>query len=179
MTGKTHSARRRGSVWAVFLAYSAWVLWMMLFARLEKAQVVSFGEYAQGHLELIPLGTITGQLALAGGGSAHALANLGGNVLLFAPFGVLLPALLRPLRRFWRFLAVFAGSVAAVETAQLLLRVGFCDVDDLLLNCLGAALGFLLWRWTGSRHPSVPRSGAAGIGAMSGQLPEIQGDQDQ
>ena len=144
MTGKIHSAGRRGSVWAVFLAYSAWVLWMMLFARLETAQAASLGEYARGHLELIPLGTITGQLALAGEGSAHALANLGGNVLLFAPFGVLLPALFCPLRRFWRFLAAFAGSVAAVEIMQLLLRVGVCDVDDLLLNCLGAALGFLV-----------------------------------
>lgn len=134
-------------VGAIFAFYSALILWLMLFARLETAQAASLGEYAQGHLELIPLGTITGQLALAGEGSVHALANLGGNVLLFAPFGVLLPTLFRPLRRFWRFLIIFAGSIAAVELAQLLLRVGFCDVDDLLLNALGASLGFLLWRF--------------------------------
>lgn len=153
MTGKNrmvHEQRpalRRGVVGAIFALYSALILWLMLFARLEAAQAVALGEYVQVHLELIPLSTVTGQLALAKMGNVHAIANLGGNVLLFAPFGVLLPARFQPLRRFWRFLAVFAGSVAAVEILQLLLRVGFCDVDDLLLNALGASLGFLAWRW--------------------------------
>lgn len=140
----------RAGVWSVFIIYSALILWLMLFARLETAPAVSLAEYTPGHLELVPLGTITGQLALAGEGNGHALANLGGNVLLFAPFGWLLPALFRPLRQLRRFLAVFAGSITAVELLQLLLRVGFCDVDDLLLNFLGASLGFLIWRWTAS-----------------------------
>ena len=33
----------------------------------------------------------------------------------------------------------------AVETIQLVTRVGIFDVDDLMLNTLGAALGYLVF----------------------------------
>ena len=161
-------------VGAISAFYSALILWLMLFARLEAAQAVSLAQYAHGHLELVPLRTIAGQLTLAAEGNLHAISNLGGNVLLFAPFGWLLPSLFRPLRRYRRFIAVFAGSVAAVELAQLLLRVGFCDVDDLLLNALGASLGFLLWRLTRDRPVSLrkqgrqhPRDGSSASGSSA------------
>lgn len=133
---------RRALLWAVFALYTAWILWMMLFGRLDAAQAVSLPQYAENHLGLVPLKTILGQLKLSLEGSRHAILNLGGNVGLFVPFGWFLPGLFRPLRRYGRFLAVFAGAVVVVELAQLLLRVGCCEVDDLLLNCAGASLGF-------------------------------------
>ena len=39
----------------------------------------------------------------------------------------------------------------AVELIQLITKVGSCDVDDMLLNTLGAAAGYLCYRlvqWT-------------------------------
>ena len=32
--------------------------------------------------------------------------------------------------------------MTVVEVLQMLLRVGVCDVDDLILNTLGAAIGY-------------------------------------
>ena len=38
-------------------------------------------------------------------------------------------------------------SVSCVEVLQVLFTVGICDVDDLLLNLLGASIGYGLYRF--------------------------------
>lgn len=71
--------------------------------------------------------------------------QVGMNAVMFLPFGFLLPVLWRKCRN-WKAttLAGFATS-ALIELLQL-----FCfratDVDDLLMNTLGALLGYLLAR---------------------------------
>lgn len=66
------------------------------------------------------------------------------NVAAFVPLGLLLPLAARPFRR-W-YIAVPTGFLAslAVETLQYLTRRGTWDVDDLLTNTLGCALGYCL-----------------------------------
>lgn len=137
---------RRIVLWALFLVYTAWLLWLLLFRRLDSASAQALPGYAAAHLQLFPLATVTEQLAQLARGSRGAWVNLAGNVALFVPEGILLPALFRPLRKGRRCLLGFAGAVILVELLQLLLRVGACDVDDLLLNSLGAGLGFAGWK---------------------------------
>ena len=50
------------------------------------------------------------------------------------------------MQRFWKVTVLAAGIMAVVELAQMLLLVGTCDVDDLILNVTGAALGYWLFR---------------------------------
>ena len=133
-------------VWCAFAAWCLWLLWMLIFSRLDTPSPMSLEEYARGHLVVKPLRTVTKQIALAVRGDLHAISNLGGNTLLFLPVGLAMPALMPGLRRFFRFLPAFAGAIVIVELAQLFLRVGVCEVDDLLLNCAGAAVGFFLWK---------------------------------
>jgi glycopeptide antibiotics resistance protein len=84
---------------------------------------------------------------------------LAGNVLAFVPVGILVP-LLRPSdRRPWLTVLVAGfGLSFLVELGQLLgsLRVGFnyrqADVDDIIVNTLGALAGYALLvgtRWLG------------------------------
>jgi len=56
------------------------------------------------------------------------MTNICGNVIGFVPYGYILPVV-----------------SLTVETIQLITRVGCFDVDDLILNTLGAALGYLLF----------------------------------
>lgn len=84
------------------------------------------------------------------GYAGYAVINLFGNILLFIPAGLFLPRLYRAQRHFLVFLLTSVLSITAVETLQYLLRVGSADIDDLILNCLGMALGFMLFRF--SRH---------------------------
>jgi glycopeptide antibiotics resistance protein len=80
------------------------------------------------------------------------LADLFGNVLLFAPLGFLLPLLVPTIRRWWQVLAVGAGISLLVELYQLTWPlVRNASVDDLLMNALGALLGFAALRLTGYR----------------------------
>lgn len=136
--------------WIIFLVYAGWLLWLLLFRRLGSAQVASLGEYTAGHLGLVPLRTISNQAVLALKGDRHAISNLGGNLLLFVPVGVFLPSLFRSLRPFPAFLAAFVGSIIVVELCQLFLRIGFCEIDDVLLNTVGAVMGYVIWKRKGS-----------------------------
>ena len=43
-----------------------------------------------------------------------------------------------------RVLLTTAAVITAVEVFQLFTLVGSCDIDDLILNVIGAALGFLI-----------------------------------
>ena len=71
-----------------------------------------------------------------------ALINLLGNVVMFVPLGLFLPLIFTKLRKLWRTLFTVTLLIAVVEIAQLFTLLGSCDVDDLILNLLGAALGY-------------------------------------
>ena len=65
------------------------------------------------------------------------------NILLFLPFGALLPAAVPVLRRWWCCIyAAFATSMM-LETVQLLTERGYCQLDDVVTNTFGAAIGYL------------------------------------
>lgn len=71
--------------------------------------------------------------------------NIFGNVVGFVPFGCILPVMDR---RFQNVLLVTVSGFSlslCVETVQLIFRVGCFDVDDLVLNTLGAFLGYMLF----------------------------------
>lgn len=71
--------------------------------------------------------------------------NIAGNVIAFMPFGFYLPMLFK---RIQGFFPVFLFSLLFslfVETAQLVFKVGCLDVDDLFLNTLGGAAGYLVF----------------------------------
>jgi glycopeptide antibiotics resistance protein len=77
------------------------------------------------------------------------LAELFANVLLFAPFGFLLPLLVPAMRRWWRVLAAGAGVSLLIELSQIAWpSVRKADANDVLMNALGALLGFAALRLT-------------------------------
>ena len=62
------------------------------------------------------------------------------------PLGMLLPVLFRTMRHFWTCLPLCALTAVGVEWLQWVTATGAADVDDSILNFLGAALGYLLVR---------------------------------
>jgi glycopeptide antibiotics resistance protein len=79
----------------------------------------------------------------------ETLAEAFGNLLLFAPFGFLVSLLVPAMRRWWRVLAAGAGVSLLIELYQLAWpSVRRADVNDLLMNALGALLGFGALRLT-------------------------------
>ena len=75
------------------------------------------------------------------------LAGAAGNVALFVPLGFLLPLLAPRFDRPWKTVAAGFCLSTAVELTQLAFPgIRRPDVNDVLLNTLGTAVGFLAYR---------------------------------
>lgn len=75
----------------------------------------------------------------------NSFENLIGNVVVFLPFGFLLPCIHRPSRRGWLLLAETFLFVTGIEVFQLFSALGAFDVDDIILNCAGSFIGYLIF----------------------------------
>ncbi|MEU0430754.1 VanZ family protein [Streptomyces sp. NPDC006290] len=74
-----------------------------------------------------------------------AFKQIGGNLVLGVPFGVLLPVVFPKTRGILRVLALTAAVMLLVELVQGALITGRSfDIDDVILNTTGALVGYLL-----------------------------------
>ena len=74
-----------------------------------------------------------------------AVKQIGGNILLGVPFGVLVPVVAPRTRGLLRVLLLTAVVMLLVEFAQGALVTGRAfDIDDVILNTGGALIGYLL-----------------------------------
>lgn len=90
----------------------------------------------------IPFTTI--RIYLAHLDSAFWVSQFAGNLILLLPLGLFGPIALPWLSRWWRVLLVALLFSASIEFAQLFIRDRSADVDDVMLNVIGALLGYLL-----------------------------------
>ena len=74
----------------------------------------------------------------------RAFANLVGNAILFAPLGLFLPLIHKIFRNSFVFIFVTTGIVSTMEFLQYYFNVGSADVDDIILNVLGAIIVFYI-----------------------------------
>ncbi|MCR5357708.1 MAG: VanZ family protein [Lachnospiraceae bacterium] len=73
--------------------------------------------------------------------SAYAIEN----VLLFIPFGILVPLMARFFKKWWNLvLAAFITSLL-IELTQLITGRGYFETDDILLNTFGAFVGYVVF----------------------------------
>lgn len=68
--------------------------------------------------------------------------NLALNILMFVPFGFLLPIGVRKLRSFWKTYLAGLLFTVLIELAQLALRRGVVEMDDIFNNFLGTMIGY-------------------------------------
>lgn len=66
------------------------------------------------------------------------------NIILFIPLGVFLPSLWNKFEKFLNTILVGFSFSLIIEVLQLL-NMRATDIDDLLMNTLGAAIGYLIY----------------------------------
>ena len=92
------------------------------------------------------------------------LKNMAGNIFLFLPLGIFLPALFAKFDSLARVLLTAFALSAGIEAVQFISRLigsfRTVDVDDVLLNTLGAAAGFFVYKV--GRRARRQREGAVG-----------------
>jgi len=91
---------------------------------------------------LVPFQTIA--IWVANPDSGFWIRQMLGNLLLLLPVGLLGPIALPWMDRWWRVLLAAILLSLAIEVAQLWIPDRAADVDDLLLNVAGAALGYAI-----------------------------------
>lgn len=92
-----------------------------------------------------------------------------GNIAAFIPFGILIPLLYRT--NFVRFMTLFILSILVLETIQALTLLGSFDINDVIQNSSGAAIGFGAYKIgfrTKNNWRNIAATGIAGIVLMLG-----------
>ena len=136
------SSRFKHWRWILFAAYCMVMLWLLLFHRMaDETQPWRYNfrlwDTVDRYLWVLRYGTDPVQ-------RRYAAANLFGNVVMFVPLGIFLHQLFAVLRRFSRYFLLTVLLIVLLELTQAVTGLGTFDVDDVMLNLLGATLGWLL-----------------------------------
>ena len=144
----------------MLLAFTAMVAFAVALARLTLQPSPASASLI--HSNLRPGRSLHAYLAQPA--LRDAVKQVGGNLLLGVPFGVLLPVLAPQARGVLRVLALTAAVMLLVELVQGALITGRAfDIDDVLLNTAGALVGYLLLgrRLGRAVHPRTSRRARA------------------
>ena len=137
------TTKRQKMGWVLFLLYLALLSYLMFFSE-DFGRTNPNRGYAYNlapFKEIMRFITYYETL-----GMKAVVVNLAGNVIAFMPFGFFMPVVSRGSRGPVRIIFLGFGFSLMLETIQLVFKVGSFDVDDLILNTLGAAIGFFCYR---------------------------------
>ena len=136
-TARHVRARQLAAV--LFGIYVLVMLWQLFLGPYRT----TFGERSAN---LIPFQTIIDVTLGFGSYGLHLwFINLFGNVITFIPLGFFLSAFVPRLRSLVALLVACTLISSGAEVIQYAANVGSLDIDDVLLNVFGCALGFWLY----------------------------------
>lgn len=137
--------------WGLFLPYSFVLLFKLLLGRsaFYFGNLTYFFETGDWHsihgglINLVPFrSTIRYLTEFDSYNIDIVLMNTLGNVIIFIPFGFLLPLLFKQINNVKMASKIFIKFILLIESLQLLTFTGVFDIDDIMLNMLGALIGY-------------------------------------
>lgn len=140
---KVRISRKRMCAILLFLLYFV-ILFYFLFFSEKMGRTFIEREY---HYNLIPLHEIKRFIKYYEViGIEGVILNIAGNVAAFMPFGFFLPIFSVRCKRFLNTVFYSCELSLLVELIQLITKVGSFDVDDIILNTIGGAAGFWVFK---------------------------------
>lgn len=129
----------------LFIVYMLILLKLILFKTVSLKQL--FGNYIRMRsINLVPFKTIFEYASnYKAAGTFEALSNILGNLVLFIPFGYLIPTIFRKFSKFRRVLLLTFCLSLLFEVVQYVLGIGSSDIDDIILNTLGGTFGYAVF----------------------------------
>lgn len=113
-----------------------WIYWIYCAAVLHLTGVGTIWD-------LIAYGEVPGNIHWIPFSEPATIPNIL-NMIMMMPFGFLLPLIWKNWRRFGKVILAGFGFSLLIEVLQLF-NTRLSDVDDLIMNSLGAAAGYLVW----------------------------------
>jgi glycopeptide antibiotics resistance protein len=136
---RSMEVKKRSIVWSIiwsiiFVIYIIYVMYIVYYSR--------HGYYMGG----VNLRLFSSYIEAFHNSGIHVWFGLIANILLFVPFGFLLPHNLRLFRKFW--LSCSAGIVFSllIEIIQYVTKHGIFDIDDIFNNIIGTIIGYSLFK---------------------------------
>ncbi|WP_342504749.1 VanZ family protein [Sporosarcina sp. FSL K6-2383] len=126
-------------IFTILIIYTALILYFLFFGVGRPGAAISIHEY---RFNLIPNIIYLDIPAISD--LKYFRFFTFGNFAGFIPFGILIPMLYRC--NFFRFISLFLLSILIIETVQMLTFLGSFDINDVIVNSLGAAVGFCAYK---------------------------------
>ncbi len=137
-------------LYAIFIIYIITLIQLTLFDSDYGRSGLNIFDWSKENLEvylennnLIPFKTISLYISRQ---DRVAIINLLGNLIAFAPMGIFLPLLFKKQNKLKNFILTNIAIILAIESLQFLSLSGHFDIDDLILNLLGALIIYGLFK---------------------------------
>lgn len=138
----------KGILWGIFLLYLLLLTYQLLMKYYSISQIGRLllfqeeGLFFLKEVNLVPFHTIQSYIQIEGTTFLSAMRNLIGNVIGFVPFGFFAALLIFKRPTWLKVIGITFMCSLFYETVQYIFTLGLFDVDDLLLNTLGGAIGY-------------------------------------
>lgn len=161
-----HLKQQRKIIFAITIFYTLFILYFLFFAfgRVDKVDQINGYTFMFLPDDFFRVPSLSDLL------HPTLMDFVGfGNIAAFIPFGILIPLLYRT--SFVRFITLFILSILLLETIQALTLLGSFDMNDVIQNSSGAAIGFGAYKLgfrTKNNWRNIVATGIAGIVLMLG-----------
>jgi len=136
-------------IFAISFVFYMFVLFSILYLRPNFQHGWSYFKYIKYSINIIPFKNISRYITALCTGSMNIstpITNLGGNLILLFPMGFYLPFFIKKIKKVITFSIWMIIIIFFLEVIQLCTGRGAFDIDDIILNTVGAILGFLIWK---------------------------------
>ncbi len=133
------------------ILFSIYILFLILFVVLKfdgsferiislHNSIIENEKDGLRNINLIPFRSISPYLRNIT--EPYAFKNILANILVFIPLGFFVTN--KNSKNVFKALIICLGVILSIECIQLLFKIGFFDVDDIILNFLGALIGLII-----------------------------------
>jgi glycopeptide antibiotics resistance protein len=110
---------------------------------------LSLIEYIKSSSNFVPFKTISTYIMAILDGSMNIsipIKNLLGNLIMFLPMGIYLPYFIKKINKVRTITISMILLLFVIEVIQAVTRRGSFDIDDFILNMVGALIGYGIWK---------------------------------
>jgi Glycopeptide antibiotics resistance protein len=139
----------------ISILYCLLMIYLLFLQRYGINNKGSYLEYLNNFTNLKPFETIVNFVKILKSNHSYtrelvqfAFINIGGNLVMFIPLGVFIPIYLRKASTYCSFIIIVSILIFLIEFIQVITMLGSFDVDDIILNVIGASIGYIFYKKT-------------------------------
>ncbi|CAH1055553.1 VanZ family protein [Paenibacillus pseudetheri] len=129
--------------WVMFIVYLLVLVRIVLFKDTQIYNLFVMIGHGQRVLNIIPFASTFEMMRTIG--LLHNLQNIAGNFAVFFPMGIFIPLLMN--KGFKQTVVIVIGISVSIEVVQYILAIGISDIDDVILNTVGAIVGWSVFQY--------------------------------